>query len=53
MTNDSYYMKKTEKMCPSCIFYTGKLPPESIKFCITHADKESEKNQHWQTKGEE
>ena len=46
--NDDYYMKKTKKICPACIFHTGDLPPESIKYCITHADKTGKKHLGWQ-----
>ena len=50
--NSDYYMKKTKKICPACIFHTGGLPPESIKLCITHADKSDKNNHFWQSKGE-
>ncbi len=48
--NDDYYMKKTKKICPMCIFYIGELPPESIKLCITHAEEMRKKPLYWSLK---
>ncbi|KKN51936.1 hypothetical protein LCGC14_0617730 [marine sediment metagenome] len=42
--NNDYYMKKTEKVCPSCILHTGGIPKEAIKFCLTHENEKTTKN---------
>lgn len=44
--SDNYYMKKTEKICPSCILHTGDIPPEAIKYCPTHENKKTTNN-YW------
>ena len=51
MIDDNYYMKKTKKVCPMCIFYVGSIPIESIKLCLTHRNKES--SNVWITQNEE
>ncbi len=37
MIDDNYYMKKTKKICPMCIFHMGDIPSEAIKYCPTHS----------------
>lgn len=41
--NDNYYMKKTKKICPSCLLHTGDIPPEAIKLCLTHENKDKKR----------
>ncbi len=39
--NDDYYMRKTKKICPMCIFHTGNIPKEAIKLCPTHENRDN------------